>query len=345
MPRPTQKLTHSGLLCLTSGIAALIVAWETANTLLFFIGYALLFGLAFHWLVSRLCIQNLKVEMKPAAAHARAYAGFPFRVQIRNSSRWLPVHSPQLKIVETGRRREFTLDAPESLSPGQITNLSFSPQFGRRGKQRLNLVEVYSYFPFGLTRSAVRCSYVSPPVQVWPERTSIPVELFQNWEYRTQPGALPQFSRAIDELDRNRFRDYHPGDSLRRINWKLSAKTGKLTVSENPNSAPSPVWLLIYTHPSNWKRPVDFENGIRLLGTALDFCFKRKTLAGVAINGRRIPIRSRSDWVRAMDRISELRWDQSADPNLPKLDLGEFLVCCGRSGAMLVHGSENRIAV
>lgn len=345
MPRFTQRLTQSGLLCLIGGIVAIIAAWKTGNALSFFIGYALLIGLAIQWLLSRLCIQNLKVDLEPAAPHARAYASFPFHVQIRNASQWFPVHSPKLKIVESGRHREFTLNVPQTLGPGQSANVSFHPQFGRRGKQRLTLTEAYSYFPFGLTRSATQCSQVSPSVKVWPERMPIPVELFQNWEYQTQSEAMPRHSAAVDAIDRNRFRDYMPGDSMRRINWKLSAKTGKLTVSENPNSSPTRIWLLINSHPSHWNRPVDFENGIRLLGTAMGFCFKRRTLAGVAINDIRIPIRSHSDWELAMDRISELNWEHNVDSHIPKLERGEFLVYCGKRGPRLIQGSGRSVAV
>ncbi len=341
MTRVFQRFTPSGTVCVVSGVVAIVSAWFWGNALAFLIGYALLFGAVFHWFVARWCIQNLVIELTPLAQHARVYAPFPFEAKFFNRSKWLPIRCPAIKIVETGRKRETTLKMPHTLPPGQSVTMAFYPLFGRRGKQRLIAVEAYSRFPFGLTRSSRVFSQVSPAVFIWPELVKPPIEVLREWEHSPESGRTSSRRTPTDKVDPNRFRQYHPGDSRRRINWKLSAKISKLIVTENTNSIQANTWFLINTHPSHWKRPVDFEEGIRLLASALDFGFKRRSLAGIAINNSRISIRGHLDFERVLDQISELGMDLTVDPRVPDLNPGEFLIHSGKKG-VTIHGPQSR---
>ncbi len=345
MAGSSQQLNSSGIVVLLGGVASTLLAWQFGNALLFLIGYILLFGFAFHWLLSRLSIQSLEIEFTPAAERARVYSPFPYSVELRNLRRWLPIQSLELKFVESGRNREHTLRIPHSLGPGQSISIEDQAHFGRRGRQRLILLEASSRFPFALTQSCRPFSQTSPHVSVWPDRVSVPVDVILNWESRQQAG--PDLSRPeiSNRFDPNRFRDYLPGDSKRRINWKLSAKTSNLIVSDRPNNARSCIWLLIHTHPSLWRRPVDFENGIRLLASAVELGFQRKILAGVGIDVQRIPVRSYSDLVRVLDGISELNWNLKANTAFPSLAPNEYLVRDSRKGPELVGPVDRRLAV
>lgn len=345
MPRVFQRLTIPGFVCLLGGVAALVGSWINGNALAFLIGYTLIFGISFHWIVARICIQSLEIELIPLSQHNRAYAPFPFEARLLNKSKWLPVSHPKIKIVETGRKREITLKVPYTLSPGQTAKLSFHPQFGRRGKQRLIVVEASVFFPFGITESSKVFSQVSRPVFIWPESIPPPFEIIRDWEYQAlkEQDSIPRISSQ--QLDPHRFRSYLPGDSMRRINWKLSAKTNKLIVTEDPKNAQAQIWFLINTHPSHWHRPVDFEGGIRLLASALEFGFKRGILAGISMNNLRISIRGHLDFKKAMDQISELEMDLSVDAHIPDLEKGEFLIHSGKKGVTIQSPKSRRIAV
>jgi len=345
MPRVFQRLTFQGSVCLLGAALSLGSSWLFSNALAFLIGYALLFGLGFHWIISRFCVQKLEVELVPLGTHARAYEAFPFEARLTNRSTWLPIRSPSIRTVESGRKREGTLQVPCALLPGQTAKITFYPQFGRRGKQRLIAVEAFSFSPLGMTRSSCVFSQVSRAVSIWPEAISPPIELFRAWENQPQTDRESVRRTTAEQMDPNLFRGYLPGDAMRRINWKLSAKTSALVVNQNPNNAQARLWLRINTHPSHWKRPVDFESGIRLLASALEFGFKRRMLAGITINDRQISIRSYEDFTRAVDQISELGMDLGADPRIPDLKRGEFLIVSSKKGVAIQTSIPQRVAV
>ncbi len=335
MPRVFQRLTSQGSICLLGAVLSLGSSWMFGNALAFFIGYALLFGLGFHWAISRLCIQNLVVELEPLSTHARAYQAFPFEVRLTNRNKWLPIRNPSIRTIESGRKRENTLQAPCTLLPGQTAKISFYPQFGRRGKQRLIAVEAFSFFPLGMTRSSSIFKQVSRPVSIWPEAIQPPTDLFRDWENQSEADRESLRRATAEQMDPNHFRGYLPGDPMKRINWKLSAKTSTLVVNQNPDNAQSRIWLRINTHPTHWKRPVDFESGIRLLASALDLGFKRRILAGITINNLQFSVRSYEDFNRAMDQISELGMDLGTDPNISDLKRGEFLIANSKKGVTI----------
>jgi len=345
MPRVFQRLTFQGSICLLGAALSLGSSLLFGNALAFLIGYALLFGLGFHWIISRFCIQNLEVELIPLGTHARAYEAFPVEARLTNRSKWLPIRNLSIRTVESGRKRENTLQLPYTLLPGQTAKISFYPQFGRRGKQLLIAVEAFSFFPLGMTRSSSVFSQVSRPVSVWPEAIQPPAELFRAWENQPQTDRESFRRTTSEQTDPNLFRDYLPGDAMRRINWKLSAKTRTLVVAQNPDNAQVRIWLRINTHPSHWKRPVDFESGIRLLASALEFGFKRRILAGITINNRQISIRRYEDFSRTMDQISELGMDLGTDPHIPDLKRGEFLIVSAKKGVTIQTTSPQRVAV
>lgn len=345
MSRVTQRLKAPGVVCGFSGLVALASAWFTGNALAFVIGYTLLFGLAFHWVVARFCIANLEIELHPLARRARAYAPIPFEAKLRNRSAWLPIRCPTIKAIETGKNRELNLLFPQTFSPGQSANLTLYPQFGRRGTQHLLLVEASSYFPFGFTRSSKAFSIVSNPVQIWPESTRIPAGLFRNLERHRESDLVTVRQTRPVRADPDRFREYQSGDSKRRINWKLSAKSRKLIVVENPNGPQAFIWFIINTHPSGWRRPVDFENGLRLISSALEKSLGRRMLAGAIINNEPIPIRSHADLENALDRLSGLSMDLDANSKIPILRKGEVLICSDRKGVVLRDWTKERVSV
>jgi len=141
--------------------------------------------------------------------------------------------------------------------------------------------------------------------------------------------------KNLENPDPNHFRSYQPGDSKRLINWKLSAKVNGLIVSDNPEGVRSSLFFAIHTHPDHWARPVDFENAIRLLSSAIEESYARRQLAGIIFNNQRKPIRVRSDLEAALDQLSELELNSNIAPEITGLEKGDFVVSQSSNGIVI----------
>ena len=113
-------------------------------------------------------------------------------------------------------------------------------RFNRRGYARINRLELYTAYPFGLflKKTVVR---TEAQLVVFPEllsareaRPDIP-----------EKGDVETFPRRGEGQEIYALRDYVPGDSLRHIHWKKSAGRGKWIVKQHAADASASLHLIL----------------------------------------------------------------------------------------------------
>lgn len=85
-------------------------------------------------------------------------------------------------------------------------------------------------------------------------------------------------------------REYRPGDALRAISWKASARTGKLQVFERDYTADPRLFVCVNveTHETMWRQVTDperIEKGIRLAASWIQYAIDNGWDAGLGCNG------------------------------------------------------------
>jgi uncharacterized protein (DUF58 family) len=155
----------------------------------------------------------------------------------------------------------------------------------RRGVYQLGPIELTSGDPFGLFgRRAVRSVYRS--VVVYPR--VVPLRRL-GFPLSTEPGsALPRRALQEDPSRAAGVRAYRPGDPLRRIHWKASARQGELHVRLlDPAAAPTLMLVLAsdtFDYPWNRYRQDIFELAVTAIASiarrALDDGWPVALLAG-----------------------------------------------------------------
>lgn len=127
-----------------------------------------------------------------------------------------------------------------SVAPGQPQNLVLPMKTRQRGRLPQRRLRIQSRYPLGLYTawSWVALDY---PVVIYPQPLASAV-LFSDGDVsdERQSHTLPQ-SITGDEPDG--LRDYRPGDSIRRIAWKQSARTGDLRTLEMVPESGVSCWL------------------------------------------------------------------------------------------------------
>lgn len=260
-PRREQHITRAGLgHILLTGLLGL-GAINSQNNLLYIV-----FGLAatailVSGVISGSMLLGLRIEREPSEP-GQVGEDWGIRYRVRNESRWLPAFA--LLIQE----EDPTLN--EALAPGARSWPSIMPRPiafvahiapraethsegvvipSRRGVAAFGTLRAESSFPFGFFRKAV---FITPPAQhlaiirpsVKPLRESIRRGSQRGLAETTRSADLPGSSDEFYGL-----REYTPGDSMRRVAWRRSARTGVLAVREHAAPAPARLWVVLDLEP------------------------------------------------------------------------------------------------
>lgn len=284
-----------------AGVAAAMVAigWYKTIPPLLLLGYAMLALFALNaWLARR----QLRGLTAARTAHAPVYAGEPVRVSLR-----LRNDGPA---AATAGVRGSQLDALfENIVPGGQVERGETRTFPVRDVVGGEAPRVWSDFPLGLIRFEVPGT-PGNELLVLPVLGSVDLDGFRRW-VRREAGVEGRARRraaraAADRADLRGVRAYRPGDGLRDIHWKTTARRGVPFVREY-DAAPDPE-LLVVVEP--WlppdPTPDDDENleaALRLAASVVRaWCLAAGTRVTVAVAGDE-PVRRSSNPSEAAARF------------------------------------------
>ena len=235
---------EAGLLFLS--LFYFVIATNTQTGWLFVLS-AFLLGLLFlSWILSRQAIKGLQVEQN---FHTDPQRSKPFRIEttLRNTSRTrvqevhLGLHVPNW--ASSKKTRAWLVP---NLSGGESASTEFEFIPILRGEHQLGPVRLVCGAPFGLfpTSLTYQCEQrflVHPTIEALPHQKS-------GGKIATTIGELVSPRGLGDTRNLRSLRDYHPGDDLRQVHWKASAKTGgnaRLLVKEFHAPAPSKTIIIL----------------------------------------------------------------------------------------------------
>jgi uncharacterized protein (DUF58 family) len=122
----------------------------------------------------------------------------------------------------------------------------------RRGQFELGPVSAVRHSPLLLWKSTVQVPG-SVGLIVWPQVA--PVELAASrYDGADDPGNAGQL---VERIEDQVLRDYRPGDELRRVNWRASAKAGVLMTKVGEPSQGRHCWLGLSVSPTASAASVD----------------------------------------------------------------------------------------
>ncbi len=155
---------------------------------------------------------------------------YPFDLRIRIVDE-LP---PQFQM------RDFII--PKKLPPGRTLRHTYRLRPVERGEYRFGDLLVYARSPLGL----ISCRHRFPAqttVKVYPSYLALKQ---YNWEaFRQYESGLRKIRRLGHTLEFEHIKAYVPGDDIRTINWKATAKRGKLMVNHYTDKKSQPVYAVI----------------------------------------------------------------------------------------------------
>jgi len=133
------------------------------------------------------------------------------------------------------------------LGPGERVEIPMALRFPRRGYYRLDRLRAETIFPFGIWRRGEFQRSAVDDILVLPRYSPLEhLELPTGRRY--QPGGISLISNVGESPEFIGVRDWRDGDSLRDIDWRSWARTGRPAVKEFQEEYFCRVALVVDTH-------------------------------------------------------------------------------------------------
>jgi uncharacterized protein (DUF58 family) len=251
----TIHLRTSGKVFIIIAFLIQLAAANTGENLFYLVGGAILSFLAISGVLSWVSLLRLSVGRNaPDSVHR--LEPFTVWVRLKNDKRFMP--SVSLRI-QSGSESSYVY--VDKLSPGQEVEIRIEEMLPKRGIHVLPALRVTSGFPFGLFSCDLKLND-EREIVVYPRVRSLHNKVLDQLD---EDGRTPKVSMHFgDEF--YSLREYTPGDDIRHISWKISARIGKWIIRDLEPSTSRQVLLIMDTRgiPNSNEWEEDFETAFDL---------------------------------------------------------------------------------
>lgn len=266
------EVTSGGVTFVVILVIVAFAAWNTGNNLLFMVFSIMLSTIFVSWLSARSSLRDLNVS---AHFPDHIFAGESAEVvlTVRNSKRFLPSFSILVEMRGNFERPGVRRKGGDRLRKTALGYFTYVPHraageqaveqnFPKRGHLLVKGFELSTRFPFGFFRHRRRLSARDVDIVVYPKPEVITDQLNL---LPLQSGQTVSFRRGAGQ-DLLMLRDYQARDELRHIDWKATARVGRLTVREFAAEDERRITIVLDTtltddiDEENFK--IRFENGV-----------------------------------------------------------------------------------
>ncbi len=297
---------------------ALFVAFGSGFWLMARLANVILVAIPVAYLWARLNLRGLEVTVERPADRLQVGNDFETRVTVVNqgwfTKLWLEVEDPS-DMPGYAARRVISL-APRARRTWRTVSTCT-----RRGLYTVGPVRVTTGDLFGLFRRS-RTFGAPQHVLVYPRAVELP-------NFSVPPALLPgegRFRKPSHYITPNAsgVREYQPGDSLNRIHWRTTARTGDLMVKLFELDPASDIWLALDLHRDVQSGEGDDsteEHAVRIAASVARLFLLANRSVGFFAYGERLhleePERGLSQYTRILEALALAR----AEGDVPIADL------------------------
>ena len=190
------------------------------------------------------------------ARPARTVAGTPIHGVLLVSAGRLPALSPAVEVGGlVGRSMRLA-----TVRPGRPREEVFEVPAQRRGVYDLGPVRLVQSDPLGLVR---RHRTWAQPTEVLVRPVVTPLEA-GSMAGRPDLEGMPSEQLSLSDLAFHSLREYVPGDDLRHVHWRSSAKADQLLVRQYLESRSMQAAVLLDAEPGSYRTDDEFELAVSI---------------------------------------------------------------------------------
>jgi uncharacterized protein (DUF58 family) len=305
---------------LVLAVVLVVAAFSTGYEFLFFLVYLGLLVGGGSYILTRLGLADL--EAGYAVSQLSGHVGDRLRVTytLRNTGRlvkpWLEIHNPTtLPGGLPGRAL--------SLRGRQERSWLVRTPLVRRGHFRIEPLQIRTGDPFGFFEASASVGQGITLI-VYPRIDALPL-------WRLPPanieGARASPERTLQTTPlATTVRPYAPGDSMNRIHWRTTAKTGEIQVKEFDLEQTADAWLFVDLDAAGEAGHGDdstTEIAVRAAASISDKALAENRAVGLTVNAHRLTVVPADRGARQRLKILQLLAAVEADGRTP---LAEALV-------------------
>jgi uncharacterized protein (DUF58 family) len=189
---------------------------------------------------------------------------------------------PSRVVLPVGSGRgEFGI---QRLAPGERTEELFSIPTQRRGVVEVGPVSIVRGDPLGLFERAHRRD---DPVDLFVHPQTV---LFdgQSLGFLRDLEGLPAADLSRDDVSFHALNEYQPGDDLRHVHWRSTARTGVMMVRQYEETRRSHFVIGLSTSNADYASTEDFELGISAAGSIGLRALRDSQRVDVRVQGREL---------------------------------------------------------
>jgi uncharacterized protein (DUF58 family) len=303
------RLTRQGQFLVAGGVISAILAAGSINVPVYLI-FLVHFFLGLMALLVNLFQRN-KLEIS-AYFPRRGVAGqvITAEADIRNAGRRSAYDiSVGFLILPSGLQEEENEAFAPCLRAGEATRIPLRVTPLRRGVYTLPALRAYSTFPFNFLRWSTARQDVDALI-VQPAFTPLQsVEL--DFGFRYQPGGVALTSDVGESPEYIGNREFRPGDSMRRIDFRSWARTGSPAVREYQEEYYSRLALVLDTFVPKGRRPgkegfQEFEAAVSLTAAIADAVSRGEHLVDIFAAGPKVHIFHAGRHIAHLENILEI---------------------------------------
>lgn len=254
-------LTRTGQVAVLAAVVPWLIAYLVAGKALYIFAYGTLLLVVVSYLLAP---RGLKLEAERAGLRPRAQQGDRLEVKLElTAPRGVSTFLLEERVPE---RLGTTVKVPvPRLARGATVQHRYSLLCRRRGVYTVGPLVAVTSDPLGLTE---RETVLAPEFELLVHpRIEHVADRPLTRRYEDPPIRPPVSKPWPSGLEFFGMREYVPGDDLRRIVWRASARTGKLMVREAEEGITDSIMLIVDTdrgsHSWDGDHSESFETGVR----------------------------------------------------------------------------------
>lgn len=256
-------------------VPMILSALNTGTNLLYLITGGLVSFMLLSYALSALALRGLRMRRDcPQSVHRGQ--PLPIRVQVRNAKPLLASISVRLESADApGRALGYAVRIP----PRRTVEMQAEIAFPRRGRHALPAFDLVTSFPFGLMERRIRFDD-DREVLVFPRVHAVrttPVEKMQGTRHASR-------TPVADGSEFFSLREYVPGDDMRHVAWRISARLGKWMVREMAHDSSRNIGLVLdnCVPVANAADEERFEDAVELVASLAIALLNRQYRVGIA---------------------------------------------------------------
>jgi len=283
---------------------------------LYYMSFALALAPALAWVVGWWSLRDLTAERRMPAV-VKVGEAFAMRIALSNAG----VARKQFLLVRDGLPSGLVAESPPErwlpdLVPGETAEVEYPVLARKRGVYPFGWVDLDSTDPLGIF-GFHREIEAPATIIVHPRPVALP-------PVRPPAAGVTVSVRARlrkrgEGTDFAGLREYVPGDDMRRVHWKNSAKRGKLTVVEYESGEANSIAVVLDLSPeylAGHDEDSTLEYGVTLAASIAAQCLRRGaefSLLAEGAEGHSLwSLTAPSEETRVMDALARVRADAKA---------------------------------